>query len=401
MKRIFSSILFSVLMVLLWAIPSAALSQEPCEISCDAEMPVCNGTKVKLSVPYNDLYVYSWTPGNYTTNSITVKPLSTTTYHVYVTDTAGMAVCDNSFTVDVLPGYHTRMCQLQLTCSNNEADNGRTAQVKVIASEGEPPYTYQWEEGFGVGRWDPLSPMHISPSDPSVAIGLKGYRWYRVKVVDSRGCAQYDSIYTRAFLAPVIRIHCDPDSSVYLQKPDITFSFENLSIDTLKVDHFFWTFENGITSTRDNPTFTYVETGDFYPTLTVYDDLHDCDTVYLMSVHVDPVKLKIPSVFTPNGDGVNDTFVISLASASDTPGDDSGSRKASADEEPINTYYKSTELVIFNRWGRIVYQSTDYQNDWDGGGLSDGTYFYVLRCKGLKEEIQYQGSVMILTKSRQ
>ena len=53
-----------------------------------------------------------------------------------------------------------------------------------------------------------------------------------------------------------------------------------------------------------------------------------------------------------------------------------------------------------NRWGRIVYHKVDYQNDWDGSGLSDGTYFYVLECKGLKEEVQYKGVVMILTKAR-
>ena len=51
-----------------------------------------------------------------------------------------------------------------------------------------------------------------------------------------------------------------------------------------------------------------------------------------------------------------------------------------------------------NRWGRIVYHDHDYQNDWDGGGLSDGTYYYILKCKGLKEEVQYQGIVMILTR---
>ena len=56
---------------------------------------------------------------------------------------------------------------------------------------------------------------------------------------------------------------------------------------------------------------------------------------------------------------------------------------------------------IMNRWGRIVYHSEDYQNDWDGGGLSDGTYFYILKCHGLKEVVQYQGAVMIVTKARQ
>lgn len=297
----------------------------------------------------------------------------------------------------------TNMRQLRLTCNNSDADNGRTAQVKVNVTGGQAPYTYYWEEGFGTGRWSELSTMHVSPSDPSVAIGLKAYKWYRVEVKDSRNCIKLDSIYTRAFPAPVVEITCDPGDTVFLQNPDATFSFENLSADTLGIDHFFWTFEHDITSTQEHPVFTYVEQGTFYATLTVYDDL-GCDTVYMKEVYVNPVKLKIPSVFTPNGDGINDTFVITLASGSDNPNSGSGDanrNRANSDERPINDYYKTTDLMVMNRWGRIVYHSTDYQNDWDGGGLSDGTYFYVLKCKGLKEEVQYNGAVMIVTKSRQ
>ena len=297
----------------------------------------------------------------------------------------------------------TDMRQLKLTCGNNDADNGRTAQVKVNPSGGVAPYTYYWEEGFGSGRWSPLSLMHVSPNDASVAIGLKAYRWYRVEVTDSEGCVRLDSIFTRAYLAPVVEITCDPGDTVYIQNPDATFSFENLSADTLGIDHFFWTFEHDLTSTQDSPVFTYVETGTFHPTLTIYDEL-GCDTVYMKEINVNPVKLKIPSVFTPNGDGINDTFVISLASDNESPGNNTGTNRNRDDlnsEVPLSDYYKSSDLMVMNRWGRVVYHSTDYQNDWDGGGLSDGTYFYVLKCRGLKEEIQYQGSVMILTKSRQ
>ena len=135
-------------------------------------------------------------------------------------------------------------------------------------------------------------------------------------------------------------------------------------------------------------------------TLKVIDDC-GCDTVFEHRFKVLPVDLKIPSVFTPNGDGVNDTFVITVNNRSQSAGSGNDSRGDSTpDEKPLSTYYKASELVIFNRWGRIVYKSNDYQNDWDGGGLSDGTYFYVLKCTGLKEVVQYQGSVMILTKSR-
>ncbi|MCR5646048.1 MAG: gliding motility-associated C-terminal domain-containing protein [Bacteroidales bacterium] len=401
MNRIASKILLSLLMMVFFAIPSVVNAQDPCEITCDQTMPVCSQTEVRLSVPQNSLYTYSWTPGGFTTNSIKVKPFSTTTYHVYVTDTTGVAVCDNTFTVEVLPRFETSMRQLQLTCNNSDNDNGRTAQIKVNVTNGQEPFSYYWEEGFGHGRWSELSQMHVVATDPSVAIGLKAYKWYRVEITDGRGCVQYDSIFTRAFPTPVIEITCDPADTLYLQNPDATFSFENLSEDTLGIDHFFWTFEHDITSTMDQPVFTYVEQGNFTATLTVYDD-YGCDTLYTHDIYVNPVKLKIPSVFTPNGDGVNDTWVITLESGSETPGgSDVNRNRANNNEIPLNDYYKTTDLMVMNRWGRIVYHSTDYQNDWDGGGLHDGTYFYVLKCRGLKEEIQYQGSVMIITKSKQ
>jgi gliding motility-associated-like protein/uncharacterized repeat protein (TIGR01451 family) len=68
--------------------------------------------------------------------------------------------------------------------------------------------------------------------------------------------------------------------------------------------------------------------------------------------------LVIPNIFTPNGDGVNDKFII-----------------------PDLETYSDTELTIINRWGNTVYKKTNYKNDWDGQGLAEGTYFYVLRAK--------------------
>lgn len=296
----------------------------------------------------------------------------------------------------------TEMVQLRLTCNNSEADNGNTAQVKVNVSDGVGPYSFIWEKGVP-GHWNELSPMHIAPTDPSVAIGLQAYEWYRVTIEDSHGCVAIDSILTSAYPTPVIEIYCDPGDTVFLQNPDATFSFKNLSDDVV-IDHFFWSFEHGLTSTQENATFTYIESGTYHPTLTVYDDF-GCDTMFIKDIYVNPVKLKIPSVFTPNGDGINDTFVITLSSGSDNPGGGGTDNPrqingSDPDERPLNVYYKSAELVVMNRWGRIVYHSKDYQNDWDGGGLSDGTYYYVLKCKGLKEEVQYEGVVMILSKSR-
>jgi len=68
--------------------------------------------------------------------------------------------------------------------------------------------------------------------------------------------------------------------------------------------------------------------------------------------------LKVPNLFTPNGDGINDVFEI-----------------RGLDQ------YQSNELSIVNRWGNEVYHSTHYQNTWTGDGLNEGTYYYTLKVK--------------------
>jgi uncharacterized repeat protein (TIGR01451 family)/gliding motility-associated-like protein len=60
-----------------------------------------------------------------------------------------------------------------------------------------------------------------------------------------------------------------------------------------------------------------------------------------------------PNVITPNGDGLNDTFVLN------------GLGK-----------FVSNELIIFNRNGSNVFQTKNYQNDWSAKGLTNGTYLY-------------------------
>ena len=115
---------------------------------------------------------------------------------------------------------------------------------------------------------------------------------------------------------------------------------------------------------------------------------YGCDTTYTDThLLILPVKLKIPNIFTPNGDGINDYFEIGYGEEGKPIND-------------LNVYFLSNKLTIFNRWGRIVYESNDYKNDWDGGKLPDGTYFYVLECKGKTQNYRYKGSVMIWNSGR-
>ena len=405
--RTYTIIFKTFTLIVLLSLSTLAKAQEPCEITCSAEMPICSEATVTLSVPNNYLYSYLWSPGGQTTNSIVVRPFETTNYSVEIREEAsGDLICNPELRVEVKPRFEVDFRQVKLTCSNREEENGRNAQVLAWVDSTsvvyEPPFNYQWE----------VSPLHIAPNDPSWAIGLEAYKYYYIRVTDNRGCTQLDSVKLKAYPNPVVEISTDPGDTVYLQNPHVTYSFENLSVDSLDISNFYWILNStyNITSTEKEPRFTYVETGDYITELKVYNP-QGCDTSYYKTIKVEPVKLKIPNVFTPNGDGTNDYFIISLDGGSDLGGggltvggtrDDGGGHQFEYEGyEPLNRYYESSELTVFNRWGRIVYHSKDYHNDWDGGDLSDGTYFYVLKCHGLKQDATYQGSVMIIKSQRQ
>jgi gliding motility-associated-like protein len=87
--------------------------------------------------------------------------------------------------------------------------------------------------------------------------------------------------------------------------------------------------------------------------------------------------VDIPNAITPNGDGKNDVLKI----------------------DGIETYPEN-EIVIFNRWGDILYRAKPYMNDWQGQAqngqdLPEGTYYYVLRLNVSNSKI-LRGNMTIL-----
>ncbi len=94
---------------------------------------------------------------------------------------------------------------------------------------------------------------------------------------------------------------------------------------------------------------------------TVVDAATGCEVYDTITIHVQGVD--VPNVFTPNGDGVNDFFVVD------------------------NHGMKTLNMLIFNRWGSKIYEWNTTQTAWDGTGLdgedvADGVYFYILTAEG-------------------
>jgi len=85
--------------------------------------------------------------------------------------------------------------------------------------------------------------------------------------------------------------------------------------------------------------------------------------------------LNIPSAFTPDGDGVNDVWVIRSLSE-----------------------YTSSKVEIFNQWGSLVFKSTGYQTPWDGKyngeAVPAGAYYYVIDLNN--NSTKYTGTVTIV-----
>ncbi len=109
-------------------------------------------------------------------------------------------------------------------------------------------------------------------------------------------------------------------------------------------------------------------------------DIANVRVVVLPGADVDTTN-TVPNAITPNGDGMNDILLIDelIFDAVDFP---------------------QSELIIFNRWGDVVYKASPYNNDWQGTAtngtdLPEGTYYYILRLDIVEGETM-KGDITIL-----
>lgn len=129
---------------------------------------------------------------------------------------------------------------------------------------------------------------------------------------------------------------------------------------------YLWNFgDSTVIDTTINPKHNYDTDGNFSVQLIAVSDSGCIDTLLV------PIKIylgaDVPNTFSPNGDGINDAFVLNLS----------------------GEYSDNLSIEFFNRWGKRIYKNDDYQNNWDGKDKNNklvqpDTYYYILKYKNKK-----------------
>ena len=343
---------------------------------------ICPESSVTLNAPPNELS-YLWNTGS-TSSSINVNQPGT--YWVTVTSTNGTAI--DTIIVSNFASQNISIMGALGVCQGNTTDlsasNGfsnfqwNTGEVTQNITVGAGTYWLTANDPNGCNVSDTISILEFP--NPTVSIsgnttvcegnetileansGFVAYQWsngsneaitnvgvgtYSVTVTDSLGCQATSEITV---------ISSSPSAGILLNS-DVIITENQLSLQSTSTAGLFpinswnWSFGDGNTSDIENPSHSYSEAGNYIITLVVTDELGCADTTSILIVVVGDIF--IPNVVTPNSDNTNDIFLI----------------------QNLDITLPS-KLIVLNRWGNVVFEIENYQNDWSPINLIDGVYFY-------------------------
>jgi gliding motility-associated-like protein len=176
----------------------------------------------------------------------------------------------------------------------------------------------------------------------------------------SQGCSSTESIIVTVLPLP-ISIYT---ASSYSGYAPLSVDFINNSSNA---NSFIWDFGNGTSNNVNDFSAQFSEyatPGLYYITLTASNGI--CDSVFMDSIQVVPypeMSLDIPNVFSPNGDGSNEEYLIHVENG---------------------ILFRAD---ILNRWGLVMYTIDEVNEGWDGyvngNPATEGTYFVKYYAKGL------------------
>lgn len=228
--------------------------------------------------------------------------------------------------------------------------------VPIGNSALSPDYLYSWTPSAAVS--DPASPVTIAQVEETTLFTLS-----RQPRAGTPGCPGQDGLTVSVYPRPVAEFSYE----LYAGCEGLTAAFDNSSTDFLTNE---WQFGDGTGSSLLNPVVAYSYGDTLNATLiSLYQGCADTTSVKeaLKSLY-EYYKENDSNVFSPNGDGINDCFSPALQ----------------YQPAPYDiAFLACSELVVYNRWGELMFSSLDDDRIpcWDGtsrngNALPEGVYFY-------------------------
>lgn len=268
-------------------------------------------------------YTYIWNPTNQSTQLI--GDLTARAYCVTVTDALGCTItaCDSLIELHPIPPANI---------ISDITEGCQPLQVQYFEPSPLEGQTYHWD--FFDGTSSSLrDPNHIYLQAGTYDVG--------VTVTSVYGC---DSTIIKHNMIEVwpkpIASFTQFPNSIDLIDPQVYFH-NNSNILTGN----FWNFGDNTSSTEVHPIHRFENPGQYTVTLIVTSDRGCIDSAKFSTINVrDYWTIYVPSAFTPSGDGQNDEF------------------------RPIhhNLSLKGYHFKIFDRWGKLLFETTDPFKGWDG-----------------------------------
>jgi gliding motility-associated-like protein len=198
----------------------------------------------------------------------------------------------------------------------------------------------------------------------------------KVQLAVSNGFCQDSSEQTI-----VLDNYLKADFSVFADNcPNETVPFTSAAEGNV-VSHL-WSFGDGGTASDENPAYVYKapDQQTVYKVRYTVTDAFGCQQTAEKVVTIYPsCYLDVPTAFTPNGDGRNDAFrVLNAVKA------------------------ENLELILFNRWGQMVFKTSNWKQGWDGkingSPQATGVYVWLLRYtdRDTKKRIEQKGTVTLI-----
>ena len=206
--------------------------------------------------------------------------------------------------------------------------------IAINPAGGKPPYSYLWKDGATT------NPRTNLPAGT-----------YAVTVSDASNCQNKDTSFV---LVPL-----ELNITQKIDSADCGKANGRIEVVTVnKIKSAVW---------QDSPTNSLVrenlKPGRYTLTLT---DVNGCIKRFDFEVgEKDNCGCNFYTSISPNGDGKNDYFFIDC--------------KKKGCSDVLEVCFPENEIVIFNRWGNVVFKDRPYKNNWDAQGLPDGVYYYQFR----------------------